>query len=463
MLISVIKPRANSILHCFLVLLLLDFTAATHGQDDFFSTIDVAIEENSNSGPVEFLGFVTQKVAYGFQSPPALFTRSDEGINRIETSLYGQVDVEVDERTAFRFAARAYHDEVFRWFDDRPYHPEEINDFRNRYEIRDFYLEHEFDNGVYFKLGNQMQAWGMSEYLRVTDLVNVENQFFLGQQDLENLRLQVPALQMSFSVGDWTLDNVVTKRAGRNLMSPAGDEFDQFILFREAGFAIREQEVEHDSEVFFRASTQLNQGDLQVVAAEFNDNGLALSRMEALRSVQPRAVFRQNRMRALGISANWVEGSWLWFGEIGVHRDRAMQTNSANLLASVNGWEERDQILGVAGIEYSGFRDLLLTFELDSIYTRDHNDTMLVDAFQIGGGLRAYKTLMNERVQIVAVYNELVNIAGSVARVSADYAVSDNMEIGLLWVSYDLDQNTPFSVYRFNDVFQFQLRYSFQY
>lgn len=454
---------ANTPARLLLITTVFALSSASSAQDDFFSTIDIAIEDESNNGPVEFLGFVTQKVAYGFQAPPAIFTRSEEGINRIETSLYGQVDVEVDDKTAFRFAARAYHDEVFRWFDDRPYRPDEINDFRNRYEIRDFYLEHEFDNGVYFRLGNQMQVWGMSEYLRVTDLVNIENQFFLGQQDLENLRLQIPALQLSFSVGNWTVDNVITKQAGRNLMSPAGDEFDQFILFRDAGFAVLEQEVEHDSEIFFRASTQLSQGDLQVVAGEFNDNGLTLSRLEALRSTQPRAIFRQNRMRALGFSANWVEGSFLWFGEFGVHEDRAMQTNTANLLASVNGWEERDQVLGVVGLEYSGFRDLLLTLELDSIYTRDHNNTMLVDNFQLGGGIRAYKTLMNERVQIVAVYNELVNIAGSLARVSADYSVSDNLEVGLLWVSYDLDQATPFDVYRFNDVFQFQLRYSFQY
>ncbi|MDA0687296.1 MAG: hypothetical protein O2948_01525 [Proteobacteria bacterium] len=60
------------------------------------------------------------------------------------------------------------------------------------------------------------------------------------------------------------------------------------------------------------------------------------------------------------------------------------------------------------------------------------------------------------------MWNELVNIAGRVVRISADYNWSDNLDFGLLWVSYDLDQETPFAVYEFNDVFQLQLRYSFQ-
>ena len=456
------SAKENSQQRCLAIFLSLLISSGTLAQDDFFSTIDVEIEDSGERGPVQFLGWINQKFAYGFQAPGPLFSRSDKEINRIETSLFGQVDVAIDDNTAFRFGARMYHDEVYRWFDDTPYHPDEINEFRNRYEIRDFYLEHQYDNGVYFKIGNQMQVWGMSEYLRVTDLINIENQFALGQQDLEDLRLQIPALQFSFNLGDWTVDNVATKMAGRNLLSPNGDEFDQFILFRRAGFAILEESVEHDTEYFLRASTQLSQGDLQIVAGEFNDNGLSLQRLDALQSPQPQAIFRQNRMRALGFSANWVEGSWLWFGEFGVHQDRQMQTNQANLLNRANGWEERDQLLGVLGIEYNGIRDLLLTLELDGVHTKQHDNTMLVEATQLGGGLRAYWTPLNERVEVLAVWNELVNIAGRVVRLSANYNWSDNLDFGMLWVSYDLDQGTPFAVYEFNDVFQLQLRYSFQ-
>ncbi|MCG8415243.1 MAG: hypothetical protein MI746_13570 [Pseudomonadales bacterium] len=435
---------------------------ASFAQDDFFNTIDIDIEnQQGDSGPVEFFGWVTQKVAYGLEAPGPLFARSDREINKIETTLYGQLDIAVDEQTAFRFSTRYYHDEVYRWFDDNPHTEDEINTFRNLYQVRDFYVEHQTDNGIYFKLGNQLLVWGQSEYLRVTDLINVEDQFNFAQQDLENLRLQVPALLVSFNVGDWVFDSVVTQEAGRNLIGPAGDEFDQFITQRAAGFHILEQDPDRRSEYFFRASTRLAQGDLQIVAGEFNDNAPSVQRIEALRSPNPRVTYHLNRMRAFGFSANWVEGSWLFFGEAGLHKDKAVRPNADSFLRQTGGWEQKDQVLAAVGAEYNGFRNLVITLELDSIHTRAHSPFMLMEEDQISGGLRIYWTPLNERWQILGVWNELASDTGRVVRLQADYNWSDNLDLGVLYVDYSTTMNSPFAAFRFNDVFQLQLRYSF--
>ena len=431
-------------------------------RDDFFNTIEIDIEDTGNTdSPVEFLGWVTEKIAYGVEAPGPLFSRAEKEINKIQTTLYGQLDISVNEQTAFRFSGRYYHDEVYRWFDDTPYGEEEINTHRNRYEIRDFYLEHETDNGIYFKLGNQLHVWGQSEYLRITDLINVENQFYLVQQDLEELRLQVPAAQMSFNVNDWVIDTVVTQDAGSNLIGPAGDEFDQFIRVREAGAAIVMQEAEKQSEVFLRASTRLAKGDLQIIAAEFNDNAPTVSRISELSSTTPLVHLQPNRMRAVGFSANWVEGSWLFFGEAGLHRDKAVRPDNESFALFTNGWEQKDQVLAAVGAEYNGFRNLVVTIELDSIHTQAHSETMLMKQDQISAGLRVYWTALNERLQVLGVWNELANDTGRVVRLSADYSVSDALDLGLLWVAYSTSSNSPFEAFRFNDVIQLQLRYSF--
>ncbi len=440
------------------------FCTATsvNAQDDFFSAIDIDIEQDDDDqGFLEVFGWVTQKVAFGLEAPGAPFNRSEREINKIETTGYGQLDFNVDERTALRFSARMYHDEVYRWMDDTAYGDEEINTFRNRYEIRDFYLEHQTDNGLYFKIGNQLLVWGQSEYLRVTDLINIENQFNFAQQDLEDLRLQIPAALLSFGLGDWTFDAVVTQEAGRNLIGPAGDEFDQFITQRAAGFWILEEDPDKRSEFFFRASTRLAQGDLQLIAGEFNDNAPSVKRIEALRSTNPQVTYHLNRMRAIGFSANWVEGSWLFFGEAGLHRDKAVRPNGESFLRQINGWEQKDQVLAVVGAEYNGFRNLTLTFELDSIHTQSHSPFMLMDEDQVSGGIRVYWTPINERWQILGVWNELASDTGRVVRLQADYTWSDNLEIGALYVDYSTTMNSPFAAFRFNDVFQLQLRYSF--
>lgn len=433
-------------------------------QDDFFSTLNVDIEANDSSRDENYslIGWVTQKVSQGIERPDPLFSRQDRELNKIETSLFAQFDTTLGEGYGFRFSGKVFRDEVYRLNGGTDYSRDEIQEFRNRSEIRDFYIEKQYDNGIYLKLGNQMLAWGMAEYSRVTDLINTEDRYTFAQQDLEDLRLQVPAALVSYTAGDWTLDGVITYLAGRNYAAPAGDEFDQFINFRQTGVGLRRDQPDKQAEYFFRASTHFSQGDLQLVAGEFNDNALTLQEISAPNSASPLLRYGQNRMRAFGVSANWADGSWLYFGELGVHLDRAVIPNPNSVFRQVGGWDQKDQLLSVFGVEYNGFRNLLLTFELDTIRTKNHDQFMYADKNQTSFGARAYWTALNERLTVVAVMNELASDAGQVSRVSIDYSLSDSLEMGLLWVDYGADAESIFYNYRNNDILQLHLRYNFQ-
>ena len=408
------------------------------------------------------IGWVTQKVSAGIERPGPLFSRQDREINKIETSLFAQLDTSFGQDFGFRISAKLFHDEVYRVFDDTDYSSHEKNSYRNRFELRDFYIEKQYDNGFYFKLGNQIIAWGMAEYSRVTDLINPEDQYTFAQQDLEDLRRQVPAALLSYSVGEWTFDGVITSRADRNYTAPTGDEFDQFARFRPSNIRVQRQRADNKQEYFFRASTHLSQGDLQIVAGEFNDNALRLRQIEAARSVSPLLRFGQNRMRAVGVAANWAEGSWLYFGELGLHQDKAVIPGFDSVFRQVDGWDHKDQVLSVFGVEYNGFRNLILTFELDGIRTQNHDEFMYADKNQTSYGARAYWTALNERLKVLAVVNELASDSGQVSRVSVDYAWSDRLELGLLWVDYGSDEESIFYNFRNNDILQLHLSYNFQ-
>lgn len=431
-------------------------------QDDFFNNLSVDVNNDSGSERgFTLLGWIDQKLAYGLESPGPLFSRSDSELNKFETSLFAQLDVDIGERSQFRFSARAFHDEVYRLQDDTRYSTDEINEFRNRYEIRDLYLEREFDNGVYIKAGNQILAWGMTEYLRITDLVNIEDHYTFGQQDLEDLRLQVPALLASVRAGAWNLDAVVTYKAGYDYMAPERDEFDQFAGFRAPGRIFLKTDPERDYETFVRATSRHNNGDLQIVAGEFNDNALSVARVETDATLS-QVVLTQNRMRALGVAANWVEGAWLIFGELGFHANKAMRPISPTAALPPDGWDRKDQVLGALGLEYSGFRNLLLTAELDSVYTQDNERALYGPARQTSYGLRAYWTGLNERLQIVAVLNELADQSGRINRISVDYDWSDHLSLGVLWVNYSAPENSYVNIFSHNDVLQLQVSYNFQ-
>lgn len=267
---------------------------------------------------------------------------------------------------------------------------------------------------------------------------------------------------LSFGVGSWTLDNVVTYDAGRNDLAPAGDEFDQFLRLREAGISLSREQPKRQYETFVRASTHWAKGDIQIVAGDFNDNSLAVTSIATTDSTIPRITYSQNRMKALGIAGNLVNGAWLYFAEMGIHQDKAVRPNAASYLGQLQGWEQKDQILSVMGVEYNGLRNLVLTFELDNIHTRQHDESMLDHQDQIGIGARIYWTTLNERLKLIAVWNELVDADSNIGRVSVNYSWSDSLESGLLWMHYGSQRGSAFYDYRSNDILQFQLRYSFQ-
>lgn len=447
-----------------LAICLVSYPIPIRAQDDFFNTIKVDLNSSGNVSdrPYSLIAWITEKVSYGLEDPGTLFSRQFSELNKVETSLFVQIDTNISAGLNLRISGKYYHDAIYELRDDNEYSRDERDKFRNRFEVKDFYLESQYGNGFYVKIGNQILAWGMAEYLRVTDLINTEDQFTFGQQDLEDIRLQVPAVLVSYSLGDWVLDGVLTHNAGRNDIGPEGDEFDQFISLRDSPLSLSRLGPEHKTEAFVRASTHYGRGDLQFVAGEFNDNALSVDRIFAVGSISPQVNLTQNRMRAVGFAANWVKGSWLIFGELGAHFDKAVRPGSDSFFRPSNGWDEKDQILSVLGVEYSGFRNLLLTLELDNVHSRDHDDFMLEDEDQTGFGARLYWTALNDRLQVLAVWNE-PNNSSRFARLSIDYHWTDNLELGILWVDYHSETDSVFVEFRNNDVFQIQLRYNYQY
>lgn len=436
--------------------------ASGWAQNDFFSSLDVDVQSsNDKDSRHSLLGWVNSELGYGLQDPGPLFSRSVAQVNKAEISLFTQWESKLGAGSNFRFSGKAYHDEVYRLQDSTPYSTDEINEFRNRFEVRDLYVEHDFGNGLYVKAGNQILAWGMSEYLRVTDLINIENQYTFGQQDLEDLRLQVPALLTSASGNGWTVDAVLTYQAGDNDIAPAGDEFDQFAALRVAGVTLMVAEPERQEEFFVRASSQYSRGDIQIVAGEFNDNSLSLQGIAGTTD-SPLLRMQQNRMRALGMAVNRVSGSWLLFSELGIHRDKAMRPLGTTLAEQALGWQRKDQLLAVIGADYSGFRNLVLSAELDTTRTRDNDSSLYGPATQTSYGLRAYWTALNERLQVIAVSNQLAEDYGRIDRLSVDYEWSDNLSFGLLWVNYSTPGDSYLNLFGHNDVFNLRLRYSFQ-
>jgi hypothetical protein len=445
--------------------LLLFPAAALQAQNDFFNTLNIDTVSRTNAGNsgVNWLGWFTEKVAYGLESPDATFSRNNRALNKIESSLFTQLDWRVSESVNMRVSGKVSHDAIYRFEDDFDYTHSERNEFRNRLEVKDLYLETRVGNAVYLKLGNQILAWGMSEYLRVTDVVNPVDQYTFAQQDLEDLRLQVPAALLSFAAGDWTLDSAVTYRAGYNDMAPTADEFDQWLGFRGPNTVLQRLEPDNEWEYFFRASTHYANGDLQLVFSDSNNNLPGLSGITHPDPSTALLTFSQQRVQTVGVAANFARSNWLLYGETGLQYNQPVTPDNSAITLGPKGFPETDQLLTVVGVQNNAFDNLLLGLEIDSVRLLDHDAAFFADRQRFSFGTRFYWTPMNERLQILGVLNYLASDIGYVFRVSVDYHWTDTFEVGLLWVDYGSGHGSSLlEPFRNNDVLQVHFRYSFQ-
>lgn len=442
-------------------------------QEDFFGSISVEIEEELDlDSDWSFTGWVRQKTNFGLQAPGQSFSRKDEDWSKIETSSYARWDYRINDNTAVRLSARASVDALYFIRDEDDYSLEEREEFKSRFELRDAYVETQFAKGhqtdnFYLKVGQQIVVWGEAENLRITDLVNTEDRFTFGQQDLEDIRLPVPALRLNYSFSDLLLDGVISYRAGSNDIAPAFDEFDPLISFRADGVTFVEQDPEQEHEIFVRLSGHYSRGDWGIAIAESNQDSFDIRTINGPLNGPATVFLGQDRFQSIGANINWTHGSWLAFAELGVHFDKRLQPSldylvQAQAQQQQSLWPETDQSLSALGLEYSGFRNTTISFEADTVHTHDHSDVLAVDRRQLGYSVRVLWNGFNERLQVLGVWNQLPDQGGRVGRFTLDYDWSDSIELGLMWVSYSANIGSPLYNYRHNDSIQFQFEYSFQ-
>ena len=442
------------------------FGIDVYAQDDFFGDIDIDIDRGptADDSAWSYTGWLRQKAAYGLQAPSPPFSRTERDWSKLETSLFLQFDTQLDDQTALRLSTKYYVDSIYRLKGEENYSRAEVDEFESRFEVKDAYIETQLNARSYVKLGQQIIAWGQAENLRITDLVNTQDLYTYGQQDLEDLRLPVPAALWSQRLGDVLVDGVITYRAGHDDVALAFDEFDPLISLRPLNVRTKLARPERETEYFLRVSGHYDRGDWSVVAADANQNsadvrGIVISSTLTIPTV---LALSQDRFQAFGVAGNWTRGSWLAFAEAGLHRGKRLQPAANQFFSQTSGWLEKDQVLSTVGLEYNGWTNTTITSEFDYIHTRAHDSSLGSDADQLGYSVRMLWSGFNDRVQALAVWNQLPEDGGKILRLALDYDCSDSLKLGLLWVNYGAARAAQLYPYRYNDILQLQIEYSFQ-
>jgi hypothetical protein len=420
--------------------------------EDFFSDIAIETEEPSK-GDSRFnsKGYIQQKLKYGIGEPDLNFPfdRQEAGLAQAQTDLFYELSFAFSSNVKAQLSAKAELD----WLQWQEGEQEwQLN--HERVFLKDAYLDANFDNGHWLRIGHQVFAWGESEGLAISDILAPNDMREFGQAELRDVREHVPALMWSFPALGGTLNWVGTWDAGTNRYASEDEEFYPYIAFRNTGLNIETLDPEEQWELALKYDYKFNGGDLSIVAADTNNNEATI---HSLNFETPLIELRQERVRMLAISINRAKNSWLFKGELGRYWDQAV-FEGATLAPRYDQWR------GMGGAEFSGWNHWRLSYEFNFIYQDEDSeiDAGNRDASQLGHVASIRHDALKERLNQQLWLIKLLEDNGSVIRYDLSYDMNDSLEIASALVLYDnTDRESQLYAFRHHDTFNVSLKLSF--
>ena len=170
-----------------------------------------------------------------------------------------------------------------------------------------------------------------------------------------------------------------------------------------------------------------------------------------------------------GVSGNLAKGSFLWKAEAARYMDKAIARSdlSEQILKdptrdSIKTWEEKDTVMVMGGLEYTGITDLRITIEGVVERIRGYKEYLQPDRTTGMLFLLASYYTMNETLSYHFQYAHFSQYDDNIYKFTIDYDIMDAMELSLGVIFYDFDDDeSPLYPYRDEDRVFAGIKYSF--
>ncbi len=243
---------------------------------------------------------------------------------------------------------------------------------------------------AWLRLGYQTVALGEAESTRIVDVISPKNDVWIGQADLDNSSLPVPAFAVDVPIDQGQLTLLGTYRAGLDRVAPAKTEV-----------PIETSEPKSDFEVALWWQKSFSGKDVSVVLADVNQNQTHLTQTTFVlvngQPVPTSMEAAQNRYQMLGATANRALGRWLFRTEA-AYKHGVMVTPATEAL--LDPWPEENALQGMVGFEFNGPSGWLISTETTA------QQTLKRENLTLGWAARAYwggLTDLNERLTFQAL------------------------------------------------------------
>ncbi|NOX33618.1 MAG: DUF1302 domain-containing protein [Deltaproteobacteria bacterium] len=429
--------------------------------------IDALTKENVQNQDGKFLvgGFIEIESEYAFH-------KNDEKLSGLKPLLFIETEYKINENYKVKASGQAFYDMSYDIEAKDNNKGSNLDDEKKAFGLKDFYLDGKMGDIFSVRIGRQIIAWGDSDYARITDVVNPRDLTSPGLTDLEDARLPVAAFRLSAFFNAWSFDFVTVHEHPGSKISGKGSDFDYYTLLRSPVILINDKHTPDsgikNTSFAFKATHAFNGGDISFVAADTFDDKPFLSYDGPANGIM---VFtpEYGRIITYGVSASLAKGSGLFKFETAFTRDKKIMRNDvlANISSGLDNsliktTSSKNQVSSLAGVEYTGFTDLRLSFEAQLIHTLNHRAFLSVDENEYLTYFKATKDLLNETLELALFWVFMNPGQGNILRLSGTLDIFDALSVGAGMVFYDAaDLSSDLHPYKDRDRVFIRVKYSF--
>ncbi len=410
--------------------------------------------EGSAAGPAprrnwRLGGAFTQSAAWNYaHAAPDPGEPDFRGLSRMRSKLGMEIQGSLGESVKAFASGYLFHDFAFAIQGRDQYSEALLDSLETEAELGETWLRKSFSPRLDLTLGRQIVVWGKSDNLRITDIVNPLDNREPGIVDIEDLRLPLTMAKLDWSRGPWAVSAMAIPEIRFNKNPPFGSDF-----YPLPGGPLPE-EVPGDGGANTEYAAALkgffSGWDLSLHWAQVFDD----QAHRELVGGQP--LLRHSRLTMVGAAANLARGPWLLKGEA---------AHFSGLRFSTMPGETRERTDVLLGVEYAGFRDTSLSFEVADRHIHDYGDLLATeveeDDWQMA--LRYTGDFLHARLQVTALWAGFGPRGddGGFTRLSASYELANALTLTAGVIAYRSGDRLPFNAIDDNDRVFGEVKYSF--
>ena len=414
---------------------------------------DNSIEKKSTSESFDWDAIFSQKLYYGLEYPSAPFLRRAPGIEAIHSNINLGLNTKFAEVINFKLSGDVNWD----WggyFESTKY---SYGPTSADFMLRDLFIDFYPIDGLWLRVGNQIIARGESNLLISSDIANPRDLSTIGLQDLDDIRLHIPSILAAYNIGSVKQEIIVFLDEKRNKVARPGTAFDPAAAFLGASIITNASPVQHNISYALRNKILLSGFELDLSLGEYNNKQLSTLSSSVSGNVTTLNT-EQDRIIFLGLSGNIAFSDFVL--KFDTSHKKGKRFPYSNPL--VGPWSENEVSEFSLSADYSGLRDLSINIELASAYIHNHSAQIANKQNEYGYSLRFDWRLYNDLLDISLQHANILGDNGSFSSVSAVYELSDSINIGSKFISFDSYNSTQqLYPYRHQDLIELTLDYYF--